>query len=523
MKPHGMRESTMHPILHAQTMPDKAACIFANTQEVLTYQQMNDAANQCAHLFRKNGLKRGDVVSILLENSIDIFTVAWGAQRSGLYLTAISCKTSVQDLAYILKNSETKMLIVSECLIDTALNAIALEQLDHIVMLTTTEHSSVVSFRQLLAQYPTDEIIDQSSGGDMLYSSGSTGRPKGVRPPLPEGELTHAVPLMTMGQTLYHMDQDTMYLSTSPLYHAAPLRWALTVHRLGGTVVIMDKFDAEKTLELIEQYRISHATFVPTHFTRLLNLPENKRNTFDHRSLKAVIHAAAPCPVPTKHAMIAWWGPILYEYYSGTEQCGITALNSQEWLDKPGSVGRAVLGEIKVLDEQQNELPARSIGDIFFANGPQFEYYKDPEKTKTAYSKQGWSTLGDIGWVDEDGYLYLTDRKNFMIISGGVNIYPQEIEHVLMSHPEINDAAVFGIADDEMGEKVVAIVQLKNQRLANAEQAIKLKQFVREHLGNIKCPQLFEFVEHFPREATGKILKKKLIDDYTHGRKARSA
>ncbi|MGQ0893966.1 AMP-binding protein [Acinetobacter johnsonii] len=504
----------MHPIIHANTMPDKPACIFANTKQVLNYKQMNDLANQCANLFRKHGLKRGDVVSILLENSIDIFTVAWGAQRSGLYLTAISCKTSAKDLAYILENSETKMVIVSECLVETALEALKVGDLEHVFLYSTGPNTSIASFNQALNQSSTQEIKDTSPGGDMLYSSGSTGRPKGIRPALPVGSLEQPVPIMSMGSGLYHMNQDTVYLSTSPLYHAAPLRWALAVHRFGGTVVIMDKFDAEKTLDLIEDYQVSHATFVPTHFIRLLNLPESRRNKFDKSSLKAVIHAAAPCPVPVKQAMINWWGPIIHEYYSGTEQCGITALDSNEWLKKPGSVGKAVLGTIKVLDENQNELSPGQVGDIYFADGPKFEYYKDPEKTKTAYSKQGWSTLGDIGWVDEEGYLYLTDRKNFMIISGGVNIYPQEIENLLMTHSDINDVAVFGIPDNEMGEKVVAVIQLKDSSLAGAEEAEKLKKFVRHALGGVKCPQIFEFCTNFPREATGKILKRKLIEDY---------
>lgn len=504
----------MHPMVHAQITPDKPACIFANTQEVLSYAKMNALANQCAHLFRNHGLKRGDVVSILLENSIDIFTVAWGAQRSGLYLTAISCKTSAQDLAYILQNSETKILIVSDCLVDTALEALKLSQLDHVDLYAAGSKTSVASFTRALAHCSEQEISDPSPGGDMLYSSGSTGRPKGIRPSLPEGDLTQPVPIMSMGSGLYHMDQDTIYLSTSPLYHAAPLRWALAVHRFGGTVVIMDKFDADTTLQLIEQHQITHATFVPTHFIRLLNLPEQRRLAFDASSLTAVIHAAAPCPVPVKRQMIEWWGPILYEYYSGTEQCGITALSSEEWLNKQGSVGKAVLGSIKVLDENQNELTAGQIGDIYFADGPQFEYYKDAEKTKTAYSKQGWATLGDIGWVDEEGYLYLTDRKNFMIISGGVNIYPQEIENLLMTHADVNDAAVFGISDDEMGEKVVAIIQLSDHTLDPDEEVCKLKHFVRHALGGVKCPQIFEFYKNFPREATGKILKQKLIEEY---------
>jgi long-chain acyl-CoA synthetase len=505
----------MHPILHAQQQPQKPACIFANTGQQISYQQMDQLANQAAHLMRQHGLKRGDTLAILLENGVDIFSLAWGAQRAGLYLTAISCKSSVQDLLYILQNSDSKMLVVSASLLALAEQALQLGQLQGLLLYVAGQASAERSLAQALAQCPSQMIADPSPGGDMLYSSGSTGRPKGVRPTLAEGDIYQAVPLMQMGRALYGMDQDTVYLSTSPLYHAAPLRWAMAIHRLGGTVVIMDKFDAEKTLDWIEHYQISHATFVPTHFSRLLHLPEPRRAGFKGASLRAVIHAAAPCPVSVKQAMMAWWGPILHEYYSGTEQCGITAINADEWLARPGSVGKAVLGQIKILDAEQQELAAGQIGDIYFADGPQFVYHKDPEKTQSAYSQQGWATLGDIGWCDADGYLYLTDRKNFMIISGGVNIYPQEIENQLMAHAAVSDVAVFGIPDSDMGEKTVAMLKLQQGYEPSADLEQQLRQFVRAALGGVKCPQVFEFCQQFPREATGKVLKRKLIEDYT--------
>jgi acyl-CoA synthetase (AMP-forming)/AMP-acid ligase II len=348
----------------------------------------------------------------------------------------------------------------------------------------------------------------------MLYSSGTTGRPKGVKFPLPEGGIDHQTPLMTMGSSLYDMGPDAVYLSTSPLYHAAPLRWAMTIHRLGGTVVVMERFDAERALDYIERYRVTHATFVPTHFVRMLKLPDEVRARYDHRSLLAVIHAAAPCPVPVKQAMIDWWGPILHEYYSGTEQCGITALSATEWLARPGSVGKAALGIVKITDEDGNELPFGAEGNVYFADGPQFQYHNDPEKTAKAYDRNGWATLGDIGWLDKDGYLFLTDRKSFMIISGGVNIYPQEIENCLVTHPKVADAAVIGVPDEEMGERVMAIVQPAQDVVADPALADELCSFVRAALGGVKTPREFEFRSDLPREPTGKLMKKKLIDEF---------
>jgi acyl-CoA synthetase (AMP-forming)/AMP-acid ligase II len=319
---------------------------------------------------------------------------------------------------------------------------------------------------------------------------------------------------MRMATSLYGMQPDSIYLSTSPLYHAAPQRWALTVQRIGGTVILTEKFDAERTLALIEKYRVTHATFVPTHFIRMLKLPASLRGQYDHSSLRAVIHAAAPCPVAVKRAVIEWWGPIIHEYYSGTETCGITALNSEEWLNKPGSVGRAILGTVKITDDLGNELPVNEVGNVYFADGPRFEYHNDPVKTSEAYNRHGWATLGDIGHVDEDGYLFLSDRKNFMIISGGVNIYPQEIENLIVTHPKVADVAVIGAPDEEMGEIVVAVVQPANWVDAGPLLAEELRSFAREGLGSVKCPKRFDFRASLPREPTGKLMKRLLRDEY---------
>ncbi|CAM3838451.1 Long-chain-fatty-acid-CoA ligase FadD13 [Pseudomonas reidholzensis] len=502
----------MHPLIHASTCPDTPACILADSNAVMTYAELDARANQGAHLFRTLGLARGDTLAVVLGNDFDIFIVAWAAQRCGLYLTAVSTKTSAADLAYVLDNSGAKVLIAGAAYSEVAEQASA--ELGSTTLRVFSHAPGRTPFAEACSDLPTTLISDPSAGIDMLYSSGMTGRPKGVKPQLPTGPIEAMTPLMNMGQTLYGMGSDSQYLSTSPLYHAAPLRWAMVIQRFGGTVVIMNRFDAEQSLALIEQHRISHATFVPTHFVRMLKLADEVRSRYDFASLRAVVHAAAPCPIPVKQAMIAWWGPIVHEYYSGTETCGITALDANEWLRKPGSVGRAVLGKVKILGPDGEEVPSGTQGDVYFADGPKFEYHNDPEKTRSAHNDRGWATLNDIGWVDEEGYLYLTDRKSFMIISGGVNIYPQEIENLLITHPDIEDAAVIGAPDEEMGERVVAIVQPRRGVVGDTAFGERLRGFVRAQLGGVKCPQQFDFRAELPREPTGKLMKRLLKAEY---------
>ena len=496
----------MHPRPFAFSEAQRPALVIPATGELVTYGDLERTANRGAHLLRELGCARGDVIALLMDNESAIFEVAWSAQRIGVYLTSISTKLSAADIAYILRDSGARLLINSDRL--ASLSAEALKDASGV------EQYDVTGWRAAIALFPPTPVASESAGTDMLYSSGTTGRPKGVKPPLPEGPLDAVTALENMGTSLYGMGEDTIYLSTSPLYHAAPLRWAMTIHRLGGTVVIMERFDAEDALALIEQYRITHATWVPTHFVRLLKLPLEARERHDHSSLRAVIHAAAPCPVPVKQAMIDWWGPIVHEYYSGTECCGITALSSSEWLERPGSVGRAVLGKVKVLNPDGRELPPGETGDIYFADGPSFVYHNDPEKTAAAHNDRGWATLGDLGHVDADGYLFLTDRRSFMIISGGVNIYPQEIENHLITHPKVADVAVIGVPHEEMGECVLAVVRPAEGVASSPALAEELGAFARAALGSVKTPKMFEFRDELPREATGKLMKRKLIDEF---------
>jgi long-chain acyl-CoA synthetase len=503
----------MHPRPFAFSDPDRPAIILPATGQTVSYSQLESAANRGAHLLRALGCVRGDVIALLMDNEAAIFELSWAAQRVGLYLTSLSTKLSAADIAYILRDSGARILVASDRLAPLA--QAALPEANGVQgYLVDSAIGPLKNWATSAARYPETPIPDESAGTDMLYSSGTTGRPKGVKPPLPDGPLDAQTALEAMGASLYGMGQDSIYLSTSPLYHAAPLRWAMTVHRLGGTVVVMDRFDAEEALALIQRYHITHGTWVPTHFVRLLKLPDDVRTRYDHASLRAVIHAAAPCPVPVKQAMIDWWGPIVHEYYSGTECCGITALSAAEWLARPGSVGRAVLGRVRIVGENGQEVPAGATGDVYFSDGPAFAYHNDPDKTAAAHNDKGWATLGDVGHLDIDGYLFLTDRRSFMIISGGVNIYPQEIENILVTHPVVADAAVIGVPDDEMGENILAIVQLVENVDGSEALSEELTRFVRTALGGVKTPRRFVYRDDLPREPTGKLMKRRLMDEY---------
>ena len=352
----------------------------------------------------------------------------------------------------------------------------------------------------------------------MLYSSGTTGRPKGVFVPPQATEIDAASPMTDILSRLYGVDASTVYLSPAPLYHAAPLRYTLGVQRLGATVVVMAHFDAERYLQLVQQYRISHSQLVPTMFVRMLKLPEAVRRQYDVSSLRCAIHAAAPCPVPVKRQMIDWWGPILWEYYAGTEGNGVTMANSAQWLAHPGTVGAAVVGELRICDDDTGAvLPAGQTGTVYFANGRPFAYHNDPAKTAGSTHPLGWTTLGDVGHVDADGFLFLTDRKSYMIISGGVNIYPQEAENVLINHPKVADCAVLGVPNDEFGEEVKAVVQPRDMQDAGPALEQELIRYCREHLSHIKCPRSVDFEAELPRHATGKLYKRLLKDRYWAG------
>lgn len=510
----------MHPSVHAKTHPDKPAIIMADSDETVSYAQLDRRSNRIAHLFRQHGLGHGDTIAICMDNRARFYDIVWAAQRAGLIYVAISCRLTAPEIAYILEDSGAKMLFVSDYLGDR-LNELAdfgppLER-----FITGGEHAGYTNLEAAVAGLPDTPIADERAGVDMLYSSGTTGQPKGVRLPLPEDpDIAATNKLVMLVQAAFGLSSDSVYLSPAPLYHAAPLRWSMTVHKLGGTVIVMERFDPERALQLIEQYKADCGQFVPTHFVRMLKLPEEVRSKYDVSSMQCAIHAAAPCPVPIKEKMIDWWGPALKEYYAGSEGNGFTFIDSEHWLTHKGSVGTALIGTIRICGEDGEALPPRSEGTVYFEDGSAFEYHNDPEKTAESKNKHGWTTLGDVGWVDEEGYLYLTDRKSFMIISGGVNIYPQEIENLLITHDKVQDAAVIGAPDEDMGERVVAIVQPLDPADAGEALADELTAFMRQSLSGVKLPRQIDFRAELPRHPTGKLYKRLLRDEYWAKEKA---
>jgi long-chain acyl-CoA synthetase len=502
----------MHPFRHAAATPDKPAIIVAETGAVTTYAELDAASNRAAHLFRALGLAAGDAVAFFLENTPDYFALAWGAQRSGLHFVCISSKLTVGEVDYILSDSGAKLLVAG-----ASLSRIAVQLQTPIERFSLGGAIAGFSpWEDAVADQPATAIADETAGQGMLYSSGTTGRPKGIiRDALPDPAIDAVTPLAMLAAGFFGLSADTIYLSTAPLYHAAPLGWTMTVHQLGGTVVLMHKFDAEAALANIERYHCNAGQFVPTHFVRMLKLPDDVRAHYDVSTMNVAIHAAAPCPVPVKRAMIEWWGPIIDEYYAGTEGNGFTAIKAAQWLAKPGSVGPSI-GEAKlhICDEDGNDLPPGSEGMVFFEGPRSFRYHNDPDKTADSRNRHGWSTLGDVGHMDDDGYLYLTDRKSFMIISGGVNIYPQEIENHLVTHPKVADVAVIGAPHDEMGEMVVAVVQPATMADTGDALAAELMDYCRTALSGVKIPRRIDFMAELPRHDTGKLYKRLIRDAY---------
>ncbi|MBA3302331.1 MAG: AMP-binding protein, partial [Acidimicrobiia bacterium] len=435
----------MYPGTHSQTIPDTPAFVMAGSGEAVTYRELDERSNRLAHLFRRAGLQRGDHIALLMENNPRFFEICWAAQRAGLYYTAISSRLTVAEAAYIINDCGARAFLTSSAKRDLA-EAVAPETPDvEVRLMVDGTATGYDAYEAAVADLPTTNIADESQGMDMLYSSGTTGRPKGIEVVLPDGPVDAPSPVLALGQILYGFEQGMTYLSPAPLYHSAPLRFTMAVQRLGGTVIVMEHFDPLELLRLIEAHSVTHLQVVPTMFVRLLKLSDEERASADVSSLRCVIHAAAPCPVPVKERMIEWWGPIIHEYYAGTEGNGFCAIASEDWLAHRGSVGRNLLGATHILDDEGNELGFGEVGTVYFEGGPRFEYHNDPEQTAGSRSAQGWSTLGDIGRLDQDGYLYLTDRKANMIISGGVNVYPQETEDVLTLHPKVADVAVFGV------------------------------------------------------------------------------
>ncbi|KWR90645.1 AMP-binding protein [Cupriavidus sp. IDO] len=508
----------MHPHIHAQRTPDKPAVIMGSGA-VITYRELDERSNQVARMFRDHGLRAGDRVAFLVENHARLFELCWGAQRSGIVYICLSTRLNVADAAYIVNDSGAQLLVTTHAQAEVA--AALADQTPGLKARLMMDGAipGHGCYERMLAEYPGWRIEDEITGGDMLYSSGTTGRPKGVFAPPASPRIDDPTTLTSLCQKLYGFGPDTRYLSPAPLYHAAPLRYNMTVQALGGTSVVMEHFDAGQFLQLVEAHRITHTQVVPTMFSRLLKLPEAQRLGHDVSSLRVAIHAAAPCPVPVKAQMIEWWGPVIWEYYAGTEGNGVTVVSAGEWLQRPGTVGRAMVGKLRICDAGGELLPPGQPGTIYFAEGRSFAYHND--EARTAESRHpvhpDWTTIGDVGYVDDEGYLFLTDRKANMIISGGVNIYPQEAENLLMTHPKVMDVAVIGVPNEDFGEEVKAVVQPMNMADAGPELAEELLAFCRAGLSGIKCPRSVDFEPELPRLPTGKLLKRLLRDRYWTG------
>lgn len=508
-----------HPAVHAARDPDHAAQIMAGTGQTQTYADLAGESAQGARLLVASGLERGDHVALLMENHPAFLTICWSAMRAGLYCTPVSTWLGIDEASAVVVDAG------AEALITTPAQAEVAEALVRMVPQLASGFSvggpidGFTSWESAAADHRRDALGEEPEGSMMLYSSGTTSRPKGVRRPLSGGPAGTANPLAPF---LPHvgLDPDTVYLSPAPLYHGAPVGWSLGTQRMGGTVVVMEHFDPEAALSAIERYRVTHVQLVPTMLVRLMKLPRRVRDAYDLSSLRHVVHAGAPCPPEVKDGVIEWLGPIVDEYYSGTEGNGITFITSPEWLVHRGSVGRPILGRIHITDEEGLEQPAGEEGIVWFSSGGTFEYHGDAGATAARTDRRGWTTLDDVGYVDEDGYLYLTDRRAHMIVTGGVNVSPREVEDALVVHPSVADVAVIGVPDDEFGESVLALVVPADDAPAHGLEQ-QLIDHCRARLARYKCPRSVELVSDLPRLPTGKLAKRLLRDGRWAGRTSR--
>ena len=503
--------------IHAATSPNKIATLMARTGETLTFGELNKRSIALARLLRSSGLVEGDVVALFMENNIRYHEVYWAAVRSGMYLCAVNKYLTADEAAYIVNDSGAKAVVTSAGLGQAAEGMIESLEACPIRLVIDGPVPGYEQYEDLVLEQSTEPLPDETLGDFMNYSSGTTGRPKGIRRPLTGRTFAEPSNLDGLVGMLYGVDTDTVYLSPAPLYHSAPLGFTAAVHSLGGMIVIMDRFDPLEALELIERHRITHSQWVPTMFIRMLKLDENERLAHDLSSQTTVIHAAAPCPIDVKRQMIDWWGPIIWEYYGGTELNGMTVCDTEQWLAHPGTVGSSIMGTLHICDESGTELPNGESGIVYFERDEMpFEYHNDPAKTEAAKHPTNpfWTKLGDVGYLDDDGFLYLTDRESFMIISGGTNIYPQEIEDTLVMHPKVADVAVIGVPNADLGEEVKAVVQLAAGVEPSDAVANELLAHASETLARYKVPRSIDFEAELPRLETGKLYKRLLRDRY---------
>ncbi len=508
----------MYPGAHLDTSADRPAVIMAESGWTQTFAELDAAANRLSRLFRSAGLRPGDHVALCLENHPRYLEILWGCDYAGLIYTAASSRLTTEELSYIVRDCDARAFISSGRQAEQAAALLGTIPAVELTLMLDATVDGYESYEHAVATQSPEPLAERVAGTDMLYSSGTTGLPKGVLRALePEPLETRVTSVTALLDGLFGLDASKTYLSPAPLYHAAPLRFCMSAGALGATVVVMEHFDAERYLQAIERFRATHTQVVPTMFVRMLKLPDSARARHDVSSVECVIHAAAPCPVPVKKQMIEWWGPVVHEYYAGTEGNGFVYCNSEMWLAHEGTVGTAVNCNIHVVGDDGEEVATGEPGTIYFEGGSAFEYHNDPHKTAASRHPKGWSTLGDVGYLDADNFLHLTDRKAYVIISGGVNIYPQEAENVLTMHPEVVDVAVFGVPDDDFGEAVKAVVTPRSMPADDAEAArlaAELIAYCRSHLADVKCPRSVDFRAELPRHPTGKLYKRLLKDEY---------
>ncbi|MGE0387243.1 MAG: acyl-CoA synthetase [Gammaproteobacteria bacterium] len=514
-------EDILHLGIQATRQPDRPALVMAGSGRTLTFAELNARSNRLAQFMYAHGLRFGQNVAFMLENCPEVHELGWAAQRSGLYYTPVNHRLTAEEAAYVINDCGARVLLTSARLGPLA------EQLRPLIpkveqaLMVGGALPGYVDYESAIAAHSPEPLAEELDGGPMFYSSGTTGRPKGIKVPLPRMPFGGRDMLGHMIRDRLGVRAGSVYLTPAPLYHSAPIAWSMFAERLGATSLIMEKFDPLECLALIEKHRVTHAQFVPTMFVRMLKLTDAERARYDLSSLQGIVHAAAPCPVDVKRRMIEWWGPIVHEYYSSSEGCGSTWVLPEEWLKWPGTVGRSITGMPHITDENGNELPVGQAGTIWYEGAYEFSYHNDGGKTAESTHPRGWRTVGDIGYLNEDGLLFLTDRKAHMIISGGVNIYPQEAENVLTLHEAVVDVAVIGVPNPEMGEEVKAVIQLVDPARASPELAQSLIAYCRERLAHYKCPRTVDFVEQLPREPTGKLLKRVLKDRYWAGHASR--
>ena len=509
----------MYPGKYAEQNPDRSAFVMAATGERVSYQEFEARSNRVAHYLADKGLGFQDHYSIFMENNNRYLESCAAGERSGLYFTCINSFLTSDELAYIINNSESQILITSMSKLEAAQEALAqCTAIKEVLVVGAGDADlpeGMSDFESTLSKYPETPLERELLGAAMLYSSGTTGRPKGIVRPLPEQSPHEPLPVIGFLSGLWRYREDMIYLSPAPLYHSAPQAAVGLTLRMGGTVVIMERFDPADYLRFVEEYQVSHSQLVPTMFSRMLKMPEEDRTKYDLSSLEVAVHAAAPCPVLVKQQMIDWWGPIIHEYYGATEGLGFAACDSAEWLAHPGTVGKIVLGELSVLDDDMQPMPKGEPGTLWFKSASEFSYHNDPEKTAESTSSDGsMTTVGDVGYTDDDGFLYLTDRKTFMIISGGVNIYPQETEDLLIAHPKVADAAVFGVPNTDLGEEVKAVIQTVDGVAGDDTLSDELLSYLGEHLSRQKIPRSIDYEDELPRLPTGKLYKRLLRDRY---------